>query len=62
MSLTKTYENNVESEVITVKDKAGNTITEASGNTLVVNVQQDSDRPVVELSSLSTNSSSVTTL
>lgn len=40
--------------LVVATDAAGNTISEASGAVLTVNVNQDSDRPVINLSTIST--------
>lgn len=50
---TKIGEGNAEFLVIAT-DKAGNTISEASGKTLTLNINQDSDRPEISLSTIST--------
>lgn len=50
---TQIGEGNAEFLVIAT-DKAGNTISEASGKTLTLNINQDSDRPVISLSTIST--------
>lgn len=40
--------------LVIATDKAGNTISEASGKTLTLNINQDSDRPEISLSTIST--------
>ena len=40
--------------LVIAKDKAENTISEASGKTLTLNINQDSDRPEISLSTIST--------
>ena len=50
---TKIGEGNAEFLVIAT-DKAGNTISESSGKTLKLNINQDSDRPEISLSTIST--------
>ena len=50
---TKINEGDAEFIVIAT-DKAGNIISESSGNTLKLNINQDSDRPVISLSTIST--------
>lgn len=40
--------------LVIATDKAGNTISEASGKTLILNINQDSDRPEISLSTIST--------
>ena len=50
---TQIGEGNAEFLVIAT-DKAGNTISEASGKTLTLNINQDSDRPEISLSTIST--------
>lgn len=40
--------------LVIATDKAGNTISEANGKTLTLNINQDSDRPVISLSTIST--------
>lgn len=50
---TKIGKGNAEFLVIAT-DKAGNTISEASGKTLTLNINQDSDRPEISLSTIST--------
>ncbi|MGN0722961.1 MAG: hypothetical protein ACI4LT_03020 [Treponema sp.] len=50
---TKIGEGNAKFLVIAT-DKAGNTISEASGKTLTLNINQDSDRPEISLSTIST--------
>lgn len=49
---TKIGEGNAEFLVIAT-DKAGNTISEANGKTLTLNINQDSDRPEISLSTIS---------
>ena len=51
---TKIGEGNAEFIVIAT-DKAGNTISESSGKTLKLNINQDSDRPVISLNTISTD-------
>ena len=50
---TQIGEGNAEFLVI-AKDKAGNTISESNGKTLTLNINQDSDRPEISLSTIST--------
>lgn len=50
---TKIGEGNAEFIVIAT-DKAGNTISESNGKTLTLNINQDSDRPEISLSTIST--------
>lgn len=40
--------------LVIATDKAGNTISESKGKTLTLNINQDSDRPVISLSTIST--------
>ncbi|MCI7798465.1 MAG: Ig-like domain repeat protein, partial [Spirochaetia bacterium] len=51
---TQIGEGNAEFLVIAT-DKAGNTISESSGKTLKLNINQDSDRPVISLNTISTD-------
>lgn len=51
---TKIGEGNAEFLVIAT-DKARNTISESSGKTLKLNINQDSDRPVISLNTISTD-------
>ena len=51
---TKIGEGNAEFLVIAT-DKAGNTISELSGKILTLNINQDSDRPVISLNTISTD-------
>lgn len=50
---TKIGKGNAEFLVIAT-DKAGNTISESNGKTLTLNINQDSDRPEISLSTIST--------
>lgn len=45
--------------IVVATDKAGNTIDEATGKTLILNINQNSDRPVIELNSINTDGTSL---
>ncbi len=40
--------------IVIATDKAGNTINESTGKSLILNINQDSDRPIIQLNTIST--------